>query len=273
VYSPQPPDRRTSSNNNAVLAAAAVAGFVSHTIAFVIMIALLGVAAGPDATTASQPPASTAVASLTSSPAPTSTTAPPPEFVVTDILAGDSIVISDGTRTVPVTVSDIDAPDIATAQCWAGEAKKFASDTLIGHKIVLETGAIAAQAAIRIVLADGRDYATLAIAAGAVRAAVGSTATAIQQVQTAARLAGQGLWGEPCFGELTAPPPVQPLVPAPPAQEPPPAPDPQPAEPAPDVYYKNCDAVRAAGKAPLHRGEPGYRSALDRDGDGTACDT
>jgi hypothetical protein len=39
------------------------------------------------------------------------------------------------------------------------------------------------------------------------------------------------------------------------------------------VYYPNCAAVRAAGKAPLHRGEPGYRSGLDRDGDGTACDT
>ncbi|WP_424858000.1 excalibur calcium-binding domain-containing protein [Streptomyces sp. SAI-170] len=38
------------------------------------------------------------------------------------------------------------------------------------------------------------------------------------------------------------------------------------------VYYKNCDAVRAAGKAPIYRGQPGYRSDLDRDGDGKACD-
>lgn len=39
------------------------------------------------------------------------------------------------------------------------------------------------------------------------------------------------------------------------------------------VYYANCDAVRAAGAAPIRRGQPGYRSGLDRDGDGTACDT
>ena len=39
-----------------------------------------------------------------------------------------------------------------------------------------------------------------------------------------------------------------------------------------DVYYPNCAAVRAAGKAPLHRGDPGYRSGLDRDGDGVACE-
>lgn len=39
-----------------------------------------------------------------------------------------------------------------------------------------------------------------------------------------------------------------------------------------DVHYANCDAVRAAGKAPLHRGDPGYRSGLDRDSDGLACE-
>jgi hypothetical protein len=38
------------------------------------------------------------------------------------------------------------------------------------------------------------------------------------------------------------------------------------------VYYANCTAVRAAGKAPLYRGQPGYRSALDRDNDGIACE-
>ncbi|MFJ3205727.1 excalibur calcium-binding domain-containing protein [Streptomyces sp. NPDC086989] len=38
------------------------------------------------------------------------------------------------------------------------------------------------------------------------------------------------------------------------------------------AYYKNCHAVRAAGRAPIYRGQPGYRSGLDRDGDGKACD-
>jgi hypothetical protein len=38
------------------------------------------------------------------------------------------------------------------------------------------------------------------------------------------------------------------------------------------VYFPNCDAARAAGAAPLGRGYPGYRSALDRDGDGIACE-
>lgn len=36
------------------------------------------------------------------------------------------------------------------------------------------------------------------------------------------------------------------------------------------VYYPSCAAARAAGAAPLHAGEPGYRRGLDRDGDGVA---
>jgi hypothetical protein len=39
-----------------------------------------------------------------------------------------------------------------------------------------------------------------------------------------------------------------------------------------DVFYDNCSAVRAAGKDPLYRGDPGYRSKLDRDNDGIACE-
>jgi len=43
--------------------------------------------------------------------------------------------------------------------------------------------------------------------------------------------------------------------------------------PACSVYYPDCAAARAAGAAPLHRGDPGYRSGLDRDGDGVACES
>ncbi|MFT3659870.1 MAG: DUF1524 domain-containing protein [Gordonia sp. (in: high G+C Gram-positive bacteria)] len=38
------------------------------------------------------------------------------------------------------------------------------------------------------------------------------------------------------------------------------------------AYYPNCTAVRDAGKSPLLRGQPGYSSKLDRDGDGVACE-
>ena len=38
------------------------------------------------------------------------------------------------------------------------------------------------------------------------------------------------------------------------------------------AYYRTCADAEAAGVAPIERGESGYRSALDRDGDGLACD-
>ncbi len=44
------------------------------------------------------------------------------------------------------------------------------------------------------------------------------------------------------------------------------------APPPSGVYYANCTEARNAGAAPIHAGQPGYRSALDRDGDGIACE-
>ncbi|WP_249353519.1 excalibur calcium-binding domain-containing protein [Rhodococcus sp. Q] len=68
--------------------------------------------------------------------------------------------------------------------------------------------------------------------------------------------------------EYTPPAPTQaaavaPIVapaPAPAVVSPPPAPE--------SVSYANCSAVRAARAAPINRGDPGYSSKPDRDGDG-----
>jgi hypothetical protein len=51
--------------------------------------------------------------------------------------------------------------------------------------------------------------------------------------------------------------------------------EPSPVTPASGgtvARYENCDAVRAAGAAPIHRGDPGYSDSLDGDGDGSACE-
>jgi titin len=37
-------------------------------------------------------------------------------------------------------------------------------------------------------------------------------------------------------------------------------------------HFANCTAVRQAGAAPLQRTQPGYRTALDADRDGVACE-
>lgn len=37
-------------------------------------------------------------------------------------------------------------------------------------------------------------------------------------------------------------------------------------------YFANCTAARAAGAAPVRRGDPGYALHLDRDRDGVGCE-
>ena len=36
--------------------------------------------------------------------------------------------------------------------------------------------------------------------------------------------------------------------------------------------FANCTEVRAAGRAPIRQGEPGFEPKFDRDGDGIGCD-
>lgn len=56
------------------------------------------------------------------------------------------------------------------------------------------------------------------------------------------------------------------------APSPPAAPPTAARQGAKTVYYRNCAEARAAGVAPLRRGDPGYAPHLDRDNDGIACE-
>lgn len=78
-------------------------------------------------------------------------------------------------------------------------------------------------------------------------------------LQTNARDAKRGVWEDI----------EQPAVPTP--TDTPVEVSPRPESPD-NVTYSNCDAVKAAGKSPLYKGNPGYSSKLDQDGDGVACE-
>ena len=43
-------------------------------------------------------------------------------------------------------------------------------------------------------------------------------------------------------------------------------------DPAAGDSWHGCNAARAAGTAPIYRGEPGYRAQMDGDNDGVACE-
>lgn len=47
---------------------------------------------------------------------------------------------------------------------------------------------------------------------------------------------------------------------------------PVPASAASGASYANCTEARAAGAAPVRRGQPGYASHLYRDNDGVGCE-
>ncbi len=106
----------------------------------------------------------------------------------------------------------------------------------------------AAEADCPEAVADAPDMLNVTYAAGIVLLKAATTATTEATTTTLATTT--------TIAPTTAAPP--------PPTEPPPAP--------PTAYYANCDAVRAAGAAPIHRGEPGYSAKLDRDGDGIACE-
>ncbi len=76
----------------------------------------------------------------------------------------------------------------------------------------------------------------------------------------------------------TSPPPTSPPPTSPPPTNPPPTSPPPPPPPSgpgsnADGSYKNCTEARERGGAPVHRGQPGYGTHLDRDGDGVGCES
>lgn len=50
------------------------------------------------------------------------------------------------------------------------------------------------------------------------------------------------------------------------------SPQPQRFSASPTGAFRNCAEARAAGAAPVRRGDPGYGPHLDRDGDGVGCE-
>lgn len=221
-------------------------------------LAVVGACGQPSAVELASSAGSSAASSATTTTttaAATTTTAPP--VTVQSVVDGRTVLLSSG---VSLVLQGLAAP----GECWAAGAAEFATKTLVG-KPVQVVGA-------RLVLADGGDYAVLAVGQGVARAAEGAEA-AVVSAAAVAKQAGLGLWGPSCGG-LDVKPVPQPVAAPPQPVVPQPQPQPvvpQPA-PAPAAYYANCAAARAAGAAPLYVGQPGYRSALDRDNDGVACE-
>jgi endonuclease YncB( thermonuclease family) len=253
--------------------------WLTATLGVFVILFVLGAIFGKAPSTPTQPLAAPAAPATTT--ASSSSAAPPPPvvtFTVDKVTDGATVELagSDGIhRTVHVL-----GVTVATGNnCYAAETLAWATTKLVGTAVKLTTDTASG---VALTLLDGTDYATAAISGGYAKYAADAVSTSLQALQNTASQTAVGLWSAPCNGTIDAPTPAPPAPPAAPAPAPEPeksTPAPAPTEepaPAPDnsssVYYKNCAAARAAGAAPMHIGEPGYRKALDRDGDGTACD-
>jgi micrococcal nuclease len=237
-----------------------------------VLGAIFGEAPEPKPAAAAPPAPSTTPTTSATSAAPV-----PVTYTIGTVTDGATVVVngSDGTSKT-VHVLGVTAP-AGTIGCYAAESLAWATTTLSGKAVTL--GAETAQG-IALTLAGGEDYAALAIQKGYLKYAANAALPVLAAAETTAKQATSGLWAPPCGGTIDAPAPTP--TPTPTATPEPPVTKAAPPvrttaeEPAPQpdsaAYYKNCTAAKAAGAAPLHRGEPGYRAALDRDGDGVACE-
>jgi hypothetical protein len=189
----------------------------------------------------------------------TTTPSVPPAMLgisVVSIVDGRAVMLSDGSK---AEVSGLAQP----GPCWAEAAAAFARSMLLNQQVRYDrtTGALS--------LADGTDFALLALGNGAGRTA-GTPTPAQKEAEGAAQRVPIGLWGSPCGGKDTTETPAPP-----PPPPPPPAPKPKPTTTTPKpkpTFFATCEDAWRAGAAPLYWGQPGYRIELDANRNGIACE-
>ncbi|MYW97063.1 hypothetical protein G3I59_42245 [Amycolatopsis rubida] len=240
---------------------------------------ILGAVFGKPAPTP-EPVAAPVTSFPTSAPATTSASPAPVTYTVDKITDAANVELtgSDGShRTVHIL-----GIEVATGNnCYASETTVWANNKLASTAVKITTDTTDG---VALALSDGTDYATAALSAGYARLSGNVVSDSLRNAADTAQQAATGVWAEPCKGMITAPTPVPTFTPQKETPAPPPPPrtseqaapppvedEPEPEQPS-NVYYKNCAAAKAAHAAPLHRGEPGYRPGLDRDGDGVACE-
>ena len=188
-------------------------------------------------------------------------TIPPVTYAVAGVVDGDTvdIVASDG-QAFRVRVIGIDTPETGT--CEAGPATEAMFWLVQGKQVTLTLGGDGEDTDrygryLRYVDVDGVDAGLSMIQSGHAIARYDSRDGYGLHAREADYVAADA-----ASPDFTCPQPAaQPL----PAVE---TPVDQPAT----AYYANCDAVRAAGAAPIHAGDPGWQQKFDGDRDGVGCE-
>jgi endonuclease YncB( thermonuclease family) len=189
------------------------------------------------------------------------------------VIDGDTLELSNER----IRLLDIDAPEIEQncqkeEQEWhCGSAAKEALIELVGQRNIVcrskgrdQYGRVLSHCHSGVIdLASEMVGIGLAIVTNRENAA-------FTEKEARARELELGLWSGP-FVSPSEFRRLNPKLVSPPVEKPRPllaSPSPAPRR----IYYRNCAAARAAGVAPIYRGQPGYRPHLDGDNDGIACE-
>lgn len=245
-------------------------------VAVLVAVGALGACAGPTAVPAPPPSAAPALPGPAAPPPPvappvpegTADGPPAPEAAgawrVVDVVDGDTLDLrgADGTI-VRVRVIGIDAPE--RGACGHGDAALALADVVVGVPVTLTAGAADDRdrygRLLRYVDVPGPggvpvDAGLALLHLGLARARYDSRdgygAHPREAAYVAADRAAPDVDCGPSGGTGT------PVGPGPGSR--------------PDGAYRDCAEARAAGAAPVRRGEAGYGPHLDGDGDGIGCE-
>jgi endonuclease YncB( thermonuclease family) len=204
-------------------------------------------------------------------------------YRITDVVDGDTDRISVNGRSVKLRLIGIDTPETKhpskPVQCFGEQASARAEQLLTGKTVWIEYDASQSRRDVY-----GRDlvyvwmdshtmFNEVMVAEGYAHEYTYDQPYRYQQqfraAESKAHTAGLGLWSRKTCGGNTEQAAAGAVGDAPYVA-------PRTATPTPtysdgQLYYSSCSKVRAAGKAPLMRGQPGYRAGLDGDHNGVAC--
>ncbi len=211
-------------------------------------------------------------------PAPT----PPAEAIVVEVIDGDTIAVTVNGVAETVRLVGIDAPEM---DACGGEAARSHLLDLVGERVVVLTEGGDGEDrdqygrqlryvtdgtpgpgfdAGRSMLADGFAIARYDSRDGYGRHWLEDQYIAADEASPALTL--------PCGALFIDQQPTEPQAEPAPALQPEPESASEPGTTGGDVFYQNCDAVRAAGAAPITPGDPGWQGKFDRDNDGVGCE-
>jgi len=206
------------------------------------------------------------------------------QITVNRVVDGDTFEVTWDGKTEKIRLIGIDTPETVhpskPVQEGGKEASNFSKEQLTGKTVFVELDVEERDRYGRLLgyvyMEDGSFYNAALAGEGYAKLATYPPnvrwVEMFKYLQTDAREAKRGLWADVQPEPTSTSFPAQSATPTA-AQTPTPtqaaSPTPMPSD---NVTYKNCTEVKEAGKAPLYKGDPGYSTKLDRDGDGIACE-